>query len=141
MDRKEKPMSFKEVEHTADRALKISGPDLKGLFISAAEGMTSMMVAAAFEISGEIEKTFEIEAIDTESLLVEWLSELAYWAEAEMLVFNTYKIQNLTANHLLVTVSGGKIPALEKHIKAVTYHNLKIVETRQGLEATIVFDV
>ena len=134
-------MSFKEVEHTADHALKISGPDLESLFISAARGMTSLMVAGAMKISGEIEKTFEIDAIDTESLLVEWLSELAYWAEAEMWVFKTYRIQNLTANHLAVTATGGKVPALEKNIKAVTYHNLKIIETPLGLEATVVFDV
>jgi len=30
---------------------------------------------------------------------------------------------------------------LEKQIKAVTYHNLKIIKTAEGLEATIVFDV
>jgi len=30
---------------------------------------------------------------------------------------------------------------MEKHIKAVTYHNLEIVQTARGLTATIVFDV
>jgi SHS2 domain-containing protein len=31
---------------------------------------------------------------------------------------------------------------LQKHIKAVTYHNLKIIEAEDGwLEATVVFDV
>ncbi len=134
-------MTFKEVEHTADRALKIFGSDLQGLFISAAEGMTSLMVPDVSKISGETEKTFEIEAIDTESLLVEWLSELAYWAETEMLVFKTYRIHNITENHLVVTATGGKLAALEKHIKAVTYHNLKIIKTARGLEATVVFDV
>ncbi len=134
-------MGFQEVEHTADRALKVFGGDLKELFISAAEGMTSLMVADMSGVSGEIEKTIEVDAIDKESLLVEWLSELAYWAEAEMLVFKTFRIQNMTTDHIAASVIGGKLPALEKHIKAVTYHNLKVIKSRRGLEATIVFDV
>jgi SHS2 domain-containing protein len=134
-------MGFQELDHTADHALKISGGNLKELFISAAEGMTSLMIADMSGISEEIEKTIEIDAIDTESLLVEWLSELAYWAEAEMLVFKTFRIQNITANHLAASVAGGKFAALQKHIKAVTYHNLKIVKTLKDLEVTIVFDV
>lgn len=134
-------MGFIEVEHTADCALKIFGHNRKQLFISAAEGMTSLMVADVSEISQQIEKTIELEAIDTESLLVEWLSELAYWAEAEMLVFKIFMIHNITATHLAAKVAGGKAPAIKKHIKAVTYHNIEIIETRQGLEATVIFDV
>jgi SHS2 domain-containing protein len=134
-------MGFEEVEHTADHALRIFGENLKELFVNAAEGMTSLMVADMSGIAGEIEKTIELEAIDPESLLVEWLSELAYWAEAEMLIFKTFRIKHLTENHLVASVTGGKISALEKLIKAVTYHNLKIKKNQQGLGVTIVFDV
>jgi SHS2 domain-containing protein len=134
-------MGFEEVEHTADRALRIFGIDLKELLISAAEGMTALMVADASKISAEIEKSIELDAIDAESLLVEWLSELAFWAETEMLVFKEFRILTVTATHLQAAIFGGKVSELEKHIKAVTYHNLNIVKTAQGLEATIVFDV
>jgi len=134
-------MGFEEVEHTADKALRIYGTNLTELFLSAAAGLTHLMAADVSEISTEIEKSIELDAIDAESLLVEWLSELAYWAESEMLVFNKFHIQNVTATHLQASILGGKIPELEKHIKAVTYHNLKIIKTSQGLEATIVFDV
>ena len=134
-------MDFEEVEHTADKALRIFGTNLTELFLSAAAGLTHLMAAEISEISTEIEKSIELEAIDAESLLVEWLSELAYWAESEMLVFNKFRIQNVTATHLQASILGGKVPELEKHIKAVTYHNLKIIKTSQGLEVTIVFDV
>ena len=134
-------MGFEEVEHTADKALRIFGTNLTELFLSGAAGLTQLMAAEVSEISTEIEKSIELEAIDAESLLVEWLSELAYWAESEMLVFNKFRIQNVTATHLQASILGGKVPELEKHIKAVTYHNLKIIKTSQGLEVTIVFDV
>ena len=134
-------MEFEEVEHTADKALRVFGTNLTELFLNAAEGMTQLMVADVSEISTEIEKSIELDAIDTESLLVEWLSELAYWAESDMLVFIKFRIQKASATHLQANIFGGKTSMLEKHIKAVTYHNLKIIRTSQGLEATIVFDV
>jgi len=134
-------MGFEEVEHTADKALRIFGTNLTELFLSGAAGLTHLMAVEISEISTEIEKSIELEAIDAESLLVEWLSELAYWAESEMLVFKKFRIKKATATHLQAKLFGGKTSMLEKHIKAVTYHNLKIIRTSKGLEATIVFDV
>ena len=134
-------MGFEEVEHTADEALRIFGTNLTELFLSAAAGLTYLMVSDVSEISIEIKKNIELNAIDAESLLVEWLGELAYWAESEMLVFKKFRIQKATSTYLQAKIFGGKISRLEKHIKAVTYHNLKIQKTSEGLEATIVFDV
>ena len=134
-------MEFEEVEHTADKALRIFGSNLTELLLNAAEGMTYLLVADVSEVSTEIEKSLELDTIDAESLLVEWLSELAFWAESELLVFRKFRIQKATATHLRAKMFGGKVSTLEKHIKAVTYHNLKIIKTSQGLEATIVFDV
>ena len=132
---------FEEVEHTADKALRVFGTGLTDLFLSAAAGLAYLMVADVSDISAEIEKSIELDAVDAESLLVEWLSEMAFWAESEMLVFKKFRIQKITATHLQAKMFGGKVPGLEKHIKAVTYHNLKIIKTAKGLEATIVFDV
>jgi len=134
-------MNFEEIEHTADKALRISGANLQELLISAAQGMTGLMVPDVSKVSTEVEKFIELETIDAESLLVEWLSEFTFWAETEMLVFTQFDIQNLTATHLQASIYGGKVSELEKHIKAVTYHNLRIIKTPQGLEVTIVFDV
>jgi SHS2 domain-containing protein len=134
-------MGFEEVEHTADEALRIFGNNLTELFLSAAAGLTHLMAADVSEIATEIKKNIELNAIDAESLLVEWLGELAYWAESEMLVFKKFRIQKATPTYLQAKIFGGKISRLEKHIKAVTYHNLKIIETGNGFEATIVFDV
>ena len=134
-------MGFEEVEHTADKALRIFGTNLTELFLSAAAGLTHLMAVDVSDISTEIEKSIEMDAIDAESLLVEWLSELTYWAESEMLIFKKFRIQKATATHLQAQIFGRKTYMLEKHIKAVTYHNLKIIKTSEGLEATIVFDV
>lgn len=134
-------IGFIEIEHTADYALQIQGRNLEELLVNAAHGMNSLMVAELNAISAQIKKNVDVEAVDAESLLVEWLSELAYWAEAEMLVFKTFDLQKVTPTQVQATLFGAKTQKLVKHIKAVTYHNLKIVKTDRGLEATVVFDV
>ena len=99
------------------------------------------MVAAPISGSGHQEKLVALEAMDTESLLVDWLSELAYWAEIEMLVFHEFRLESVSPTHLKARICGTQVTQLEKHIKAVTYHNLEIVQTEKGLTATVVFDV
>lgn len=132
---------FEEMEHTADCALHVWGQNLRKLLLNAARGMTSLIAFDLSSIPDNIEKRFELEAIDAESLLVEWLSELAYWAETEMLIFQRFDLYNVTPTHLQAVIHGGHASRLKKQIKAVTYHNLEIVETEKGLEATVVFDV
>jgi SHS2 domain-containing protein len=47
----------------------------------------------------------------------------------------------VSPTHLRTIARGGRAERLERHVKAVTFHNLDIVRTAQGLTATVVFDV
>lgn len=132
---------FEEIEHTADWALRICGRDLNHLLINAARGMSSLLVSDLTSIPLTHQEQIKLDAYDAEALLVNWLGELAYWAEAESIVFAQFDMQHVTPTTLQSVVHGGHVPDLKKHIKAVTYHNLEIVETADGLEATVVFDV
>jgi SHS2 domain-containing protein len=135
------PMTFEEVEHTADRALRIHGRNLAELFVNAAAGMNSLVLASGCEVLGSVAKPIELEAIDAESLLVAWLSELAFWAETEALVFNRFDFIELSPARLKAVAHGSPVRALEKHVKAVTFHNLAIRRGAEGLVVTVVFDV
>jgi SHS2 domain-containing protein len=134
-------IGFEEIEHTADCALHIFGKNLPELLTNAAIGMTSLIAFEPSSIPDDTKRHVELEAMDAESLLVEWLSELAYWAETEMLIFHRFELYNVTPNHLQAVIRGGHASGFKKHIKAVTYHNLEVIETEKGLEATVVFDV
>jgi SHS2 domain-containing protein len=132
---------FEEIEHAADWSLRLRGRDLRELLTNAARGMSSLLVPDLDAVPLTVTKQFAVEGIDGESLLVNWLSELAYWAEMEQIVFTRFGLTAVTPTHLRATAQGGPVPDLQKHIKAVTYHNLEIIETDAGLETTIVFDV
>jgi SHS2 domain-containing protein len=129
------------VEHTADWALRVTGADLVELFSRAAVGMARLLAGDLSAVPLDCERSVTLEAPDAESLLVEWLGELAYWAEREGLVFPDVRLERVRATELTGTVRGGRAPELQKHIKAVTYHDLAVRETDRGLEVTIVFDV
>lgn len=135
------PNDFEVVDHMADWALRIYGSDLPQLFSNAALGMASLMVQDIKDVPVDIERQLELDAYDTETLLVDWLTELAIWAEDEQLIFPLISLIDVTDTHLKASLKGGRVAKLLKHIKAVTYHNLEIVKTDRGLAVTVVFDV
>lgn len=132
---------FEIIDHTADWSIRVWGRDLADLLFSAAYGMNSLLVNDLATIPVNSERTLELDTYDPESLLVEWLGELAYWTETEGLVFCQFELQEVGPTHLRAKVGGARPEQLQKHVKAVTYHQLQIIETQRGLEATIVFDV
>jgi SHS2 domain-containing protein len=133
--------NYSTIDHTADWALRIQARDIKELLITAALGMNDLLADDISAISLDISKRIEITAIDKESLLVEWLSELAYWAEMESIIFPKFMVDSISETHISANAIGGQVKELQKHIKAVTYHNLKIIKTDKGIETTVIFDV
>lgn len=133
---------FEEITHTADLALHVRGKDLAELMINAARGMSALMHEdpLASDAADDIRR-ISITAMDAESLLVEWLSELALLAESESAVFHTFCICQVTETALTAVVRGRTGLVLKRTIKAVTYHKLVIIRTDGGLETTVVFDV
>jgi SHS2 domain-containing protein len=127
------------VEHTADWGLEVWAPDLPGLMEEAARGMFELMGVVVSEES-RCHRQLEIGADDREQLLVSFLEELLFIAEAENLAFDGFLLKLVDTN-LLARLEGGFIVSRTKEIKAVTYHNLEISESKRGLKTKIVFDV
>ena len=132
---------FEVVAHTADWAIRVRGADLAQLLSSAAYGMSSLLVDDLDALAVDEERKITVEGFDRESVLVEWLSELAYLAERDGLVFRQFDVHTATPEVVRATVRGAHVAQMHKHIKAVTYHNLEVKESGAGLETEIVFDV
>ena len=130
---------FQEQPHTADWALDVWASDLVSLLQQAASGMYALMHA---RLQAEPRETyrFEIAALDRETLLVTFLSELLYFTQRDDVAFDQFDLIQV-GERLMAEVAGAPIESIAKEIKAVTYHNLAVRETARGLEATIVFDV
>jgi SHS2 domain-containing protein len=131
---------FEEIDHTADWALQVSGADFSALLQNAAMGMLKLIRAEAVPGPG-VKKVIHLEASDGESLLVAWLEELLFSMEVHNVTYTSFDIQVDGYTQLKATVYEAPLLRLEKEIKAVTYHNLKIHQGPAGFNTTIVFDV
>jgi SHS2 domain-containing protein len=130
---------YEELPHTADVRLRVIGDTLADLFAQAAEGMYSLMNWQG--AGGEaLVETLALQASDTETLLVDWLSELLYRSEVSEAVYTHFDVQ-AEGSGLRASVRGLRGGAPVKIIKAVTYHDLRITVRDDGVfEATITFD-
>jgi SHS2 domain-containing protein len=131
---------FRENQHTADWELEVWAPDLPSLLEQAARGMYSLSGMRLQDGSRQV-CTIKLQAEDAESLLVRFLSELLWIEQEQGLGFDVFSITINTSNNLEAELLGSTITNLDKEIKAVTYHNLEVQTTEQGLRVIIVFDV
>ena len=136
---------FEEIEHTADWALRVRGPDHAALFASAARGMFGLL-AELDAVDAAIERRIALRSLDVEALLIDWLNELLYLAEAEQVVFTRFEIDRISVEPdgnavIEARAWGGPAPELRKSIKAATFSGLAIERTATGLQVDLVFDV
>ena len=124
--------NFEIVDHTADWSIRALGADFGQLLVTAAYGMSTLLVNDLHALRPSEERLIEVEAFDRESMLVEWLSELAYIAERDSVVYREFEVHLATPEQTRVTARGAHVSRLEKHIKAVTYHNLEVKKTERG---------
>jgi SHS2 domain-containing protein len=131
---------FREHAHTADWELEVWAPDLATLLEQAARGMYRL---SGVRLGNETpqERSLELHAMDGEGLLVGFLSELLWLEENDRMAFDDFSLQVDAAFTLKAKLGGAVITSQDREIKAVTYHNLKIEATPNGLEVYIVFDV
>ncbi|MCG6950516.1 MAG: archease [Acidobacteria bacterium] len=129
----------REVEHTADWELEVWAPDMPALIEEAARGMYGLMGLVVSE-DDRCHRQLEISCDDWEQLLVSFLEELLFIAESEDLAFDGFLFA-LVEENLLARLEGGSIVSREREIKAVTFHNLEILEIERNLKTRIIFDV
>jgi SHS2 domain-containing protein len=127
------------LEHTADVQLEVWGPDMAALLEEAARGTYRLMGLEISRVSRR-HRRLEIAATDREQLLVSFLDELLFLAEAEELGFDAFMLE-IDGSRLLAHLEGGTVAARSKEIKAVTFHRLEVRDVPYGVETTLTFDV
>ena len=132
-------MPFEEIRHTADCSIRVWAQDMPSLLSEAARGMNSILGLQLNE-AHPYNKEIHLTAFDYESLMVAFLSELIYMVERDQIGFENISI-DLDDTSLHATLQGAQINSMGKTVKAVTFHNLKIIKSGDFLEAVLVFDV
>ena len=136
-------MRYEVIDHTADSGIIAYGVTPNELFENAGWGMFDLM----FDLTGvdpvrDIPVTAAGDII--EELLVNWLAELLFHFEVLDLALCYFTVDRLEEGGVHGSAGGVPVGALELRgppIKAVTYHDLAIVENPATWWARVIFDV
>jgi SHS2 domain-containing protein len=131
-------------EHTADLGLRVRAGDLDTLFAEAAACLFSAVLEDIGTVRPEQSETVEISGTDREFLLFDWLRDLLLKFDEEHLVFGRFEVK-VRDDGLTGTAWGEALdPArhlLAHEVKAITYHELKVVRDADGWLAEVIVDI
>jgi len=131
-------------EHTADLGLRAEAADLRGLFAEAAGALLAAIVEEPTSVRPVIDQSVEIPGADLEYLLFDWLKELLYRFEDQQMLFSRFDLK-VGEESMSGTIWGEPFDpdrhALGHEVKAITYHELKVMPTRGGWLAEVIVDI
>jgi protein archease len=133
-------------EHTADVGAVVRGVTLPRLFENAAKAMFDLICDRG-AVRPRRAARIEVRGSSLEDLLVRWLSELLFRMETENVLFGSFAIARVDGALLRArgTARGETIDrtrhVIRREVKAVTYHQIRLVRGRSAWRVRIVFDV
>ena len=145
---------YRLLDHTADLGMEVRGIDLKDLFTNAGKAFMHLMLKVESPSKGDGLKgnglkgdarRMDIAGTDLADLMVRWLGELLYLFEGEDLVATIMDIDVLTPRGLGATLR--TIPfdpschEIIREIKAVTYHQIAVIQSGHLWKARVIFDL
>lgn len=135
--------SYEILPHTADVRLRARGGTLKDLFRQAVLGMAKILSKTKSELKVKnVKCKIKVDADNPTILLIDFLNEVLTASYEEKAVFNNVHFEKITEREVIAEIFGAKVDGFDEDIKAVTYHEAKIVKNLEGdLEATITFDI
>ena len=136
-------MRYEALDHTADTGIRAYGVTSHELFENAGWGMFDLMFRLD-EMSAVRDVPVMAAGDSYEELLFNWLSELLYHSEALDLAFCYFTVDRLEEGGVQGSAGGVPTDSVELRgppIKAVTYHDLAVVENPETWWARVIFDV
>ncbi len=145
-------MDFEIISHTADLKIHVYGTTKQELFKNALCGMFQAMrpISSSCHYENErmvcdqlpIVRDFGVDSPDLDSLLVDFLSNALYLGAIHHEAYLDVTLITFDDMRVLGCLKGVAITGLqESEVKAVTYHDLGIIQKDGLWQTDIVFDV
>ena len=136
--------NYELLEHTADIGIRTKGDSLKELFQNTALAMFDIIAGIPTKKSKRKEGiTIKEKADNIEELFINWLNELLSLSAVKELIFTDFIIEKLDEHSIKSICIGEDIKnfKVNTEIKAATYHELKLEQTKSGWQAEVILDV
>lgn len=121
--------------------MRLRGPTPESLFPEAAVTLAELLDQGPTPAADRITRTVRLTATDRAALLVDWLNELIYLAEAERLLPETVGPVVLNGLALDARVSGPVLSTSPSFVKAATLHGATFQQREGEWIAEVVFDI
>jgi len=132
---------YETLSHTADVMIRAYGSTIEESFANAAYGLFDQL-ADLSNVAPKEEFELEIEGSDHEQLLVDFLSELLFLFDTELILFKEFELK-YDGEILFVEARGERIDkkkhTMRQAIKAVSYHAIDVEPEKKGY-VQILFD-
>jgi len=148
--RRETEMAYRFLEGltVADIAFEATGKTLEELLQSAGDALLATEVRDPKTVHRKLDKRISIESRNEEWLLHDFLQELIFYKDAELLLFSGYDLRadRTLGGYLLEGTLRGEQLNAKKHellsdVKAVSWHKFKVEKTKEGWRAVVILDV
>ena len=131
-------------EHTADLGLRVRAADLDTLFAEAAACLFTAVLEDIGSVRPEQAVAIELAGNDREFLLFDWLRELLSRFDADHIVFGHFEVKVRDDGLSGIACGEPLDPArhqLAHELKAITYHELKVVRDGGQWLAEVIVDI
>jgi len=133
--------SHEFAEHTSELRLRVRAGDAAGLYAEAGRALGGLLLRGSGGAGPELTRELEVEAADPESLLVDWLNELLWQAEAERWVPRAVEVLEAKPTRLRARVTGPRVREPPVLVKAATHHGVRVTQDPTGWEAEVILDI
>ena len=138
---------YRQIDHTADLALEIWAPTEAELLATGARAVVEILTDSA-ALAGDASRDLELDAVDAEDRLVQWLNEVIVAAIVEGFVLTGVDTMELShgadgSARLKASVRGRRDAGqwVITELKSATYHDLALTVTAGRAECRVVIDV
>jgi SHS2 domain-containing protein len=135
---------YEIIDHTADLGIRVFGDSAADLFNNAALALSDLLGDTRL-LCGSRSIVIQVSGDDWPDLMVNWLREILYLWTGEAKLVQRVEIESISEKRMVSRVSfdpySPRKHILNHEIKAVTYHQIQVIDTGSRWEATIIFDV
>jgi SHS2 domain-containing protein len=134
------PGSWKEIDHTADWAIEITAGSQRALFARAARAMFTLQEADRAR-PPVLARSIAVNARGADDLMIAWLNALLLQQEIHGEMYTHFGLHEVSDSGLRAVAYGHAGYPVHTAVKAVTYYDLQVKQSKSGWSARVTFDV
>jgi len=132
---------YEILEHKADLKIKAFGKTKEELFKNMLLGMTENQ-KPEIKSKEKTKREIKIKSLDLSALLVDFLNEVLYLSQVNKEAYLDFKFKKFKDDELEGELIGQKVDKFKEDIKAATFHNLEVKQTKnKNWKGVVLFDI